>query len=61
MKDYEVITCPYCGSELVEQLEQYYCEFCLMRLDPNQVERNHERISVRIRDFSLEVYLDKTT
>ncbi|MED1472711.1 hypothetical protein [Bacillus salipaludis] len=61
MKDYDVITCPYCGSELVEQVEQYYCEFCLMRLDPNQVQRNYERISVRIRDFSLEVYLDKTT
>ena len=61
MKNHDVITCPYCGSELVQQQKDYYCDFCVMCLTPEQVQRNHERISVRIRDFALEVYLDKTT
>lgn len=61
MKNHDVFTCPYCGSELILQDEKYYCDFCVMRLGPNQVQRNHERISVRIRDFALDVYLEKTT
>jgi hypothetical protein len=61
MKEHEVITCPYCGSELIQQHEKYYCDFCVMRLRPDQVQRNYERISVRVRDFALDAYLDKTT
>lgn len=61
MKDHDVITCPYCGSELEQREEKYYCDFCVMILGSNQVQRNHERIAVRVRDFALEVYLDKTT
>ena len=61
MKEYDVITCPYCGSELIQQPENYYCDFCVMRLWPEQVQQNYERISVRIRDFALDAYLDKTT
>lgn len=61
MNKQDVITCPYCGSELEKRQEKYYCDFCVMILGPEQVQRNHERISVRIRDFALDVYLDKTT
>ena len=61
MNEHDVITCPYCGSELIQQDEKYYCDFCVMVLGPHQVQRNYQRISVRIRDFALEVYLDKTT
>ena len=61
MQEHDIITCPYCGSELVQQDVNYYCDFCVLRLAPDQAQRNHERISVRIRDFALEVYLDKTT
>ncbi len=32
-----------------------------MNIPEKLVQRNHERISVRVRDFVLEVYLDKTT
>ncbi|MGE7954762.1 hypothetical protein [Lysinibacillus xylanilyticus] len=61
MIEKDVITCPYCGSKLEQQSEKYYCNFCVMILSSNQVQRNHERISVRVRDFALDVYLDKTT
>ena len=61
MNEQDVITCPYCGSELEQQAEKYYCDFCVMIMGPNRVQRNHQRISVRIRDFALDVYLDKTT
>ncbi|GAB0171779.1 TFIIB-type zinc ribbon-containing protein [Lysinibacillus sp. CTST325] len=56
-----IITCPYCGSEMEQQGEKYYCDFCVMILPADRVQRNHERVSVRVRDFALDVYLDKTT
>jgi len=56
-----IITCPYCGSEMEQQDQKYYCDFCVMILHADRVQRNHERISVRVRDFALDVYLDKTT
>ncbi|GAB0171945.1 TFIIB-type zinc ribbon-containing protein [Lysinibacillus sp. CTST325] len=56
-----VITCPYCGSVLKPEGEKYYCDFCIMILPADRVQRNHERVSVRVRDFALDVYLDKTT
>lgn len=62
MKNQSVITCPYCGSELVQQQQrEYYCDFCVMKLPETLVQRDHERISVRVRDFALEVYLERTT
>ena len=61
MNQRDIITCPYCGSKLIQQVEQYYCDFCVMELSPDQVQLNHERISVRVRDYALDVYLDKTT
>ena len=57
----DVITCPYCGSKLEQIEEKYYCDFCVMTLTADLVQRNHERISVRVRDYVLDVYLDKTT
>lgn len=61
MKNQSVITCPYCGSELVQQQREYYCDFCVMNVPETLVQRNHERISVRVRDFALEVHLERTT
>ncbi|MBH0167221.1 hypothetical protein IHV12_20050 [Fictibacillus sp. 7GRE50] len=61
MKNQSVITCPYCGSELMQQLGEYYCNFCVMNVPETLVQRNHERISVRVRDFALEVHLERTT
>lgn len=57
----EIITCPYCGSELTFKIQEkkYYCDFCAMNVD--QVQQNYERIHIRVRDFALEVYLDKST
>lgn len=43
------------------QDEKYYSDFCEMILLANRVQRNHKRISVRVQDFALDVYLDKTT
>lgn len=58
----EVKTCPYCGSN-VERMnqQQYYCEFCCMSLDARLVKENRERLDVRVREFALEVYIEKTT
>lgn len=61
MTEQDIITCPYCGSELQQQNEKYYCSFCEMILSANLVQRNYERIPVRVRDFALDVYLDRTT
>lgn len=59
----DIITCPYCGSELtfVIKDKNYNCDFCIMQLDIDQVQRNYERVSVRVRDYALEVYLEKST
>lgn len=57
-----LVTCPYCGSFLMEKNEgKYYCAFCVMTLGKHQIQHNHKRISVRIRDFALDSYMDKTT
>lgn len=61
-REEDLITCPYCGSLLVEQQEdEYYCGFCVMNIGTHQIQHNHERISVRIRDFALDSYMEKTT
>lgn len=61
-REEDLITCPYCGSLLVEQQEdKYYCGFCVMTLGTHQIQHNNERISVRIRDFALDSYMEKTT
>ena len=58
----EVNTCPYCGSELMERKDQeHYCDFCLMNIPETMIMKNHERMPVRIREFALEQYLEKTT
>jgi hypothetical protein len=58
----KIKTCPYCGSniEKVNQ-QQYYCDFCTMNLDVRIVKENGERIDVRVREFALDVHIDKTT
>lgn len=61
MNELDIITCPYCGSELEPKGEKYYCDFCVMILGADRVQHNYERITVRVRDFALDVYLDKTT
>ncbi|HER2025581.1 hypothetical protein LCL90_23085 [Bacillus infantis] len=61
MDKQSVITCPYCGSELMPQGPKYYCDFCMMILGGHQVQRDHQRLSVRVRDFALDAYLEKTT
>lgn len=61
-REEDLITCPYCGSLLVEhQEDKYYCGFCVMTLGAHQIQHNHERISVRIRDFALDSSMEKTT
>ncbi|MBM7580816.1 hypothetical protein [Jeotgalibacillus terrae] len=54
-------TCPYCGSEMSLENQDFYCAFCVMDVAPSDVKRNHERISVRVKEFVSESYLDKTT
>ncbi|MCM3089155.1 hypothetical protein M3557_14645 [Bhargavaea ginsengi] len=61
MKESDLITCPYCGCELVRQAATYYCDFCVMQLGPDQIQHNHERLSVRVRDFAPSEYVAKTT
>ncbi|MEW4226385.1 hypothetical protein [Rossellomorea marisflavi] len=57
----EPVTCPYCGSILVVRERKYFCGFCDMILGEHQIQHNHERISVRIRDFVLDSYMEKST
>lgn len=60
MKGNDNYTCPYCGSDL-EQLQGYYCDFCVMNIPETMLMKNHERLPVRVRDFALEIHLEKTT
>lgn len=60
MERNEKCTCPYCGSEVV-QLKDYYCDFCIMNIPETMVMKNHERLPVRIREFALDIHLEKTT
>lgn len=57
----DVISCPYCGSELIQQNNKYFCDFCVMTLKPEQLQQNYERISVRVREFAVEAFLKRTT
>lgn len=61
MKEPDLITCPYCGCELARHAAMYYCDFCVMQLGPDQIQRNHERLAVRVRDFVPGDYAEKTT
>ncbi|MET3574233.1 hypothetical protein ACFFIY_12185 [Bhargavaea ullalensis] len=61
MKESDLITCPYCGCELVHQAATYYCDFCVMQMGTDQIQHNHERLAVRVRDFVPGDYVEKTT
>ncbi|MED4456147.1 hypothetical protein [Metabacillus fastidiosus] len=54
-------TCPYCGSNLEKMKDKYYCSFCVMTLAAASVKENRERLEVKINDFTLTAYTDKTT
>ncbi|WP_173918928.1 hypothetical protein [Halobacillus sp. Marseille-Q1614] len=54
-------TCAYCGTPLKQITKGYFCDFCDMQLKVSQVKENHERVSVRIREFALESYIHKST
>ncbi|MGZ9869586.1 hypothetical protein ACU3L3_14300 [Priestia endophytica] len=56
-------TCPYCGSNLERVSEtQYYCEFCVMNVAAEIVQKDGERLPVRkVTEFVLDAYTNKTT
>ncbi|KYG33454.1 hypothetical protein [Priestia endophytica] len=56
-------TCPYCGSNLERINEkQYYCEFCVMNVAAEIVQKDGGRLPVRkVTEFVLDAYTHKTT
>lgn len=55
-------TCPYCGSEVMEHSEdKFYCDFCSMILGAHMIQQDGARIPVRVREYALDAFADKTT
>ncbi|MDO7285917.1 hypothetical protein Q5W88_21675 [Shouchella clausii] len=62
-----MITCPYCGTELLDQQVNYYCSFCEMAIPSASIQYNHEReqifndFDLCQDEFMLDLYINKRT
>ncbi|ALA55233.1 hypothetical protein CAY60_020715 [Shouchella clausii] len=63
----KIATCPYCGTEVVEQQADYYCSFCEMSIPSLSIQYNHNRPEVFTDfdlcedEFLLDLYINKNT
>jgi hypothetical protein len=54
-------TCSYCGSRVVKVTDYFYCDFCDMSLQVENVTKDGERKDQSIKNIPFEYDFNKTT